>query len=247
MIGLSRNYSMADHLTQPKLILFDAAGTLFGVRGSVGEIYSRLARRYDVLVDAASIQEGFLASFSRQPPLAFPNVESETELRRLEYEWWRQLVRTVFARAWFPRFDEFFAEVFDYFRQPEAWQLYEDVVPTLQALQARGIALAVLSNFDGRLVDLLRAFALEPYFAAVHYSAKLGAAKPEARAFHTVLQYHGVWPDEAWHVGDSAREDVEGAGRAGIKAWLIRRNERGEAGTLTRLDQLIELLGDGEY
>src|SRR5436190_671965 len=82
-----------------------------------------------------------------------------------EREWWRRLVWKVFdACGPFPRFDDFFTEVFELFRGREGWQLYEDVEPTLSALKAQGWRLGVISNFDSRLDDLLRAFGLEHYF-----------------------------------------------------------------------------------
>jgi putative hydrolase of the HAD superfamily len=210
-------------MTKPKLIIFDVGGTLIEVRGSVGEIYREFASRYGVEVSADLLQPRFGQAFRRQPPLAFRDFGSAAELQRLEFEWWRVLVRQVFAEIEFPRFEDCFAELFEYFRHAQAWQIFDDVMPTLQALRARGVTLAVLSNFDSRLPDLLRDLALETYFSGVHYSTRLGAAKPESAAFQQVLRAHGVGPAEAWHVGDAWREDYEGACQAGLTGWLIER------------------------
>ena len=229
-------------MTTPKLIFFDAGGTLFEVRGSVGEIYSRFARRFGLDIGEAVLQQRFGAAFRAQPPLAFPGVEAEAELLRREYKWWRNLVWRVFAAWEFPRFDECFAELFEHFRHVEAWRLYDDVVPTLSALRERGVRLAVLSNFDARLIDLLRGFALDDFFADVHLSARLGAAKPEGRIFQAALRAHGLQPHEVWHVGDSVREDVEGARNVGITGCLIDRVGNSDAEGIRRLDQLVELL-----
>ncbi len=228
-------------MQKPKLIFFDAGGTLVAPREAVGETYARLARSYGHSVDAQTLQAGFLKHFHAQPPLAFPNWETEAELQRLEYEWWRRLVFDVLASESLPRFDEFFAEAFEHYRQPTAWRLFDDVLPTLQALNERGVQCAVLSNFDSRLFDLLAGFGLSRYFSGVHISARMGVAKPDGRIFEAALQTHGLQAHEAWHVGDSLREDVAGAGNAGIKAWLIERGGNGEGGALTRLDQLVAL------
>ncbi len=230
-------------MQKPKRIFFDAGGTLFEPREPVGETYSRLALRYGHSVDAQNLQAGFLQHFHAQPPLAFPGYESEAELERLEYAWWRRLVFDVVVGVSFLRFDEFFAAAFEHYRQPQAWRVFDDVLPTLQALNERGMPCAVLSNFDSRLFDLLTGFRLNRYFSGVHISARLGAAKPDGRIFAAALQAHGLRPHEAWHVGDSMREDVEGAGNAGIKAWLIERGGSGAGGALRQLDQLIELVG----
>lgn len=232
-------------MNPPNLIFFDAAGTLFEVRGSVGAIYAEHAARYGLTVSVAELEPRFLAAFRAQPPLSAPAGLTAAELRQFEYEWWRALVREVFAAWEFPRVDDCFAELFEYFRQPQAWRVFDDVLPTLQALQARGCALAVLSNFDSRLLDLVTSLGLAPYFVHVHYSTRLGAAKPDPRSFHTAVQFHGLWPDEAWHVGDSPREDLAGAQAAGLTGWLLeRQNPKAEvrAHSINRLTQLLEVL-----
>jgi putative hydrolase of the HAD superfamily len=231
--------------SKPKLIFFDAAGTLIEVRGSVGEVYASWAQQYGVSLAPATLQPRFVQAFRAQPPLAFSRYESEAELKRLEFAWWQRLVRQVFAEVEFPRFAEFFATVFEYFRRPEAWQLYEDVLPTLAGLQARGIQLAVLSNFDTRLEDLLKGLGLSPYLVGVHLSSRIGAAKPDVRIFQAALQAHGVQPHEAWHVGDSWREDLAGAEAAGLRAFIIDRTESAADSTRQRLiclTQLVELI-----
>lgn len=232
---------------RPEIIFFDAAGTLLEVRGSVGAIYADFARRYGVELDPAAIQRGFVHHFSQQPPLAFSAGNSEAGLRRLEYEWWRALVGQVVGADFAPveQFEPFFAAVFEFFRGRAAWRVYDDVAPALAALRARGLRLAVLSNFDSRLEDLLRAFALDHYFEAVHISSRLGAAKPDPAIFQAALQFHGLSPRQALHVGDSLREDVAGAQAAGVRAYLIDRSSRETPGsTPIRLFSLRQLLTD---
>lgn len=229
-------------MNPPNLIFFDAAGTLFEVRGSVGEIYAAHAARYGLAVTAADLQPRFLSAFRAQTPMAAALGTSASACRQFEYEWWRALVRQVFAAWDFPAVDNCFAELFEYFRQPAAWRVYEDVWPTLEALQQRGIALAVLSNFDSRLLDLVTGLGLAPYFAHVHYSTRLGAAKPDPRSFQHAAQFHGLWPDEAWHIGDSLREDYEGAQAAGLTAWLLDREGQDAKLAQRSIRHLTELL-----
>ena len=47
---------------QIKAVFFDAAGTLFTVNGSVGEIYARLARAYGKEVAVTDLEAGFRAA-----------------------------------------------------------------------------------------------------------------------------------------------------------------------------------------
>jgi putative hydrolase of the HAD superfamily len=209
-------------------------------RGRVGAIYQRIAARHGLQLDAELLQQNFKRYFPQQPPLAFPVGLSPAELDRRERAWWRKLVAHVFGELRDePAFEQFFAEVYDYFTQAEAWQVFDDVVPTLQGLRARGVRLAIISNFDSRLEKIVAATGLAEYFDAVYFSTGCGAAKPDARIFEFALRQQNIAAHEAWHIGDALREDVEGAQAVGIKAWLIDRDaERG----LMRLDQLVDFL-----
>jgi putative hydrolase of the HAD superfamily len=206
-----------------QVVFFDVVGTILELNGSVGEIYSKVAYNFGLEVEPEKIERRFFERFPMQPPLAFPGVKSSVELHIREYEWWRRLGREVFAEFDFPRFNEFFRELFEFFRSREAWRLYDDVQPAFEALKSAGMRLAVISNFDSRIDDILLAFKLDRYFDGVHISSRIGASKPDSRIFRAALQYHGKDAHQALHIGDSLREDVEGAAAVGMKSILIDR------------------------
>jgi putative hydrolase of the HAD superfamily len=229
-------------LNSPEVIFFDAAGTLFEVRGSVGEIYSRIASQYGCEADAAQLQQNFARWFRLQPPMAFAAGTPEDKLREMEKGWWSNLVRAVFADCGsFLHFDEFFDDVFERFRQPELWQVFDDVIPTLTELKRQGFRLGVISNFDSRLDDVLRVCDLDRFFDSVHISTRVGAAKPDPLIFDTALAHHKIEAAQVWHIGDSLREDFEGAQAAGLKAVLINRNNLQVENALC-ISNLTELL-----
>jgi putative hydrolase of the HAD superfamily len=230
---------------QVKVIFFDAVGTLIETRASVGEIYSRVAREFGFEAEPQILQQNFAHSFRLQPPLAFPAGTPEAALIELEKSWWRNLVRAVLDGQ-FPRFEEFFGEVFERFRGREFWHVYADVEPALAELKRRGMKLGVISNFDTRLYDVLRACGLDRFFDSVHVSTIAGAAKPDPAIFQAALSYHAVEARLAWHIGDSLREDYEGAMAAGLNAVLLDRDNRfadnAPAIRITTLDQIVTLL-----
>jgi HAD superfamily hydrolase (TIGR01509 family) len=88
-------------------------------------------------------------------------------------------------------------------------------VETLQSLRARGIELAVVSNWDVGLAEHLERLGIDRLFSAVVTSAEAGAAKPDPAAFRLVLRRLGVEPGRALHVGDEP-EDEQGAAQAGM-------------------------------
>jgi len=207
-----------------KAVFFDAAGTLFTVNGSVGEIYARLAHDHGKEVSVADLEAGFRRCFATAPPMAFPGASSE-QVRALEKQWWRDLVRNVFASLGpFPRFADYFDALFACFARADAWRLYPETGGTLAALKARGLHLGVISNFDSRLFALLDGLGLTHFFDSVVISTQVGAAKPQAAIFIQALAPHGLRPDEALYIGDSYEADVVGAQGAGLTPVLVDRH-----------------------
>ena len=90
--------------------------------------------------------------------------------------------------------------------------------------QNQNVELGIISNFDSRLYHLLVALELENYFQSVTLSSASQTAKPETPIFQQALAKHRSQPHQAWHIGDSFREDYQGAERAGLKACLIERS-----------------------
>ena len=101
---------------------------------------------------------------------------------------------------------------------------YPEVPDVLARLREGGARLAVVSNWDVSLHDVLERTALRPLVDAVAISAELGVAKPDPAIFNAALQRLGAAADGALHVGDSLEHDVAGARAAGIDAVLVTRN-----------------------
>jgi putative hydrolase of the HAD superfamily len=221
-----------------KAIFFDAAGTLIKPARRVGETYAVLAQKYGVEPSAAEITERFRLCFHSAPPLAFPGTPA-TRIEDLERAWWKELVRRVFE-PWdgFQRFDDYFAELFAYFAQPDAWALYPEVAETLPVLERRGLVLSVISNFDSRLIGILQGLGAAHWFEHIFVSSRVGYAKPDRQIFHTALERHSLEAGDALHVGDSEEKDLLGANRAGLKGVLVERNGAGNSNLSPRITSL---------
>jgi putative hydrolase of the HAD superfamily len=101
---------------------------------------------------------------------------------------------------------------------------YPEVPDVLARLREGGARLAVVSNWDVSLHDVLERTALRPLVDAVAISAELGVAKPDPAIFRAALERLGAPADGALHVGDSLEHDIAGARAAGIDAVLVTRN-----------------------
>ena len=207
-------------------VTLDAAGTLFDVAEPVGVTYSRIAARQGIVLDTGSVERRFRDALAAAPPLAFPGA-SPTRLADHERAWWYAVARRAFGPAGnVPAFDACFAELFAHYANAGAWRVFPEVAAALGTLRDRGLRLAVVSNFDARLIGLLGALGLGPYVDEVAYSTRAAAAKPDPAIFAAALERLGVDPDRALHVGDGVIADVEGARAAGVHAVLLDRGGR---------------------
>jgi putative hydrolase of the HAD superfamily len=224
-----------------KAVFFDAAGTLFRVRGSVGQAYATVAAGHGVVTSAEEMEGRFHSAFRSMPPMCFPGV-SEEDLPEHERAWWRKVVSGALAGFHLDDIETFFSDLFSYFARADSWELYPDVIAALSGLRARNLRLAIVSNFDGRLTLICGGLGIAGFFDAVVMSSQVGCAKPDPRIFAIALERLGVSPLEALHVGDSETLDVEGAEGAGLRGLLIdRAADRSEPGH--RVCDLRELLG----
>jgi putative hydrolase of the HAD superfamily len=223
-----------------RAVTFDAAGTLIAPREPVGRTYARVARELGIPADEIAVERRFRDGFRTAPPLAFADAVGSDRLDR-ERAWWRSIVREALG-ADHARFAECFETLYAHYGRAAAWLVHADVAPVLEALRARGLRTAVVSNFDGRLPALLDELGLAPAFDAIVWSSAVGFAKPAAAIFHHAVGRLGVLPAETCHVGDDLDADVAGAIRAGLRAAHLDRTGADPDG-LTTLADLDRHLG----
>ena len=86
--------------------------------------------------------------------------------------------------------------------------------------------LGIISNVSSHDVALaiLRKVGLRDYFRLVVTSASTGIRKPDPGIFRYGLMRFKIRPEEAVHVGDSERHDIEGGYSAGLRTVLITRD-----------------------
>jgi len=227
---------LSRHATRPTIraVTFDVGGTLIEVRPSVGHVYAEVAARHGVKGLSAGLLDRRFAAAWRAA-------------RRFNYSRsdWADLVDATFRGLTDrPPSRTFFAELYARFAEPDAWRVFADVVPTLDALVAHGLRLGVISNWDERLRPLLKRLRLACRFDAIVVSREVGCSKPSCAIFEHAVQKLGLPPAAVLHVGDDRLMDVRGAQAAGLSALLLKRTARAaKAGQITSLG---ELCGSGE-
>lgn len=206
----------------PRIIFFDAAGTLIHLPQGVGYHYREVLARHGVEREEAALASAFRAVWQEvEPPqiTAGPRPDDDRG-------WWRDVVARVLERCGVGE-DEvdrgpFFEELYAEFIRPAVWQLYPEVSEVLEVLAER-FELGVITNFDGRFRAIADQLGLGRHFRHVVISSEVGADKPAPRIFQRALEIAGVTAAEALHVGDDPVCDWEGAERAGLQVFRLDR------------------------
>jgi putative hydrolase of the HAD superfamily len=236
--------------TSPAAILLDVGDTLVRPEPSWRDVYASVFA--DRGIEASS--EAFEAAFRA----AWKEWEQEGPFEATEAASFQRLMaldRLVFARLGYPDLPEsFFRDVDQAFRQRSAFYTFPDVVPALDAMQAAGLRLAVVSNWGWSAPELLQSLELARHFEVLSISARVGYQKPHPAIFEHALELLGLSAHEVIHVGDDPTADILGADRAGIAAVLIDRRGRTDTAIgsgaaidgvpiVTDLAELLDLLG----
>jgi putative hydrolase of the HAD superfamily len=110
-------------------------------------------------------------------------------------------------------------------RFPDECVVFPHLQEVLERLNASGYLLAIITNggveIQQRKIDVM---GIAPAFQDIAISEAEGCRKPDAELFHRVLDRLGVKPEEAVHVGDNPRTDIQGAKNAGL--WAIWTRSR---------------------
>lgn len=225
---------MADSQLRASWVLFDVGGTLIRVARPVGETYAWIGAHYGAKWDARQLDEGFRRAFKKLKPRENGTVPSNGDDRAH----WRDIMREALAETEIPDsfpFDDFFEEVYTLYTRDDLWRLFPDVLPALEQLQAAGLKLGILSNWDERMEPLLRGLNLRRFFDKVFVSACLGFEKPDPALYRYVTTDLGVSPTDIFMVGDDEMNDYWAPQQAGWHAMLVERPERG-------LDTILDCL-----
>jgi len=120
----------------------------------------------------------------------------------------------------------------------DTWVPYDDTLPVLAALRARGLKLGLVSNAGVDVRQVVVRAGMAPLLDAVVISHEIGAVKPHPPIFERALAALGVPAERALMVGDSPRDDV-GAAFLGVRTLILPRT----SGLVHGLDAVVRLAG----
>ena len=220
-----------------RAVLFDVDFTIAKPGPDLGpEGYHRMAARYGFDLDPSRYED------ARRD--ALDTLERHPELEHDEEVWVLFTERII--RGMGGDSDSAYdcaAEMTRAWEHAHNFDLYEDVLPTLDDLRRRGLKLGLVSNTARDLAAFVRHHALE--VDAALSSRAHGKVKPHESIFRAVLAELEVEAGDAAMVGDSVEDDIEGAEALGIRPFLLDRDGRypDAANRLTDLRELPAALG----
>ena len=218
-------------------VLFDVDFTLAKPGPDLGpEGYRRLAARFGFDLDPSRYDEARRAAFETLE--LHPELEHDEEIWVLFTE---RIIRGMGGDS--ENAYECAVEMTRAWEHAHNFDLYEDVLPTLDALRQRGLKIGILTNSARDVDAFARHHGLE--VDAALSSRAHGKVKPHESIFRAALSLLDVEPREAAMVGDTPEDDVEGARALGMLAFLVDRENRypDEPGRLTDLRELPAALG----
>jgi putative hydrolase of the HAD superfamily len=214
-----------------RAVIFDVDFTIARPGPELGpEGYQRLGARYGLTLDPARYEDARRA--------ALDTLERHPELEHIEETWVLFTQRIVEGMGGEGDTYGCAVEMTGAWEHAHHFDLYDDVLPTLDDLRARGLSIGLLSNTARDLEVFVEHHGLE--VDAVLTSRVHGKTKPHESIFLRMLELLGVGPAEAVMVGDTIEDDVEGARAVGMEAVLLDRNDRHPEvpGRLTDLREL---------
>jgi len=218
-------------------VLFDVDFTLAKPGPDLGpEGYQRMGKRYGLELDPARYEDARRA--------ALVTLERHPELEHDEEIWilfTERIIRGMGGET--ERAYECATEMTLAWEHAQNFELYEDVLPTLEDLRRRGLLIGLISNTARDLDVFVRHHALD--VDAALSSRAHGRVKPHESIFRAVLELLDVLPARAAMVGDTPEDDVQGARALGMRAFLLDRDGRfpDERDRLTDLRELPAALG----
>lgn len=212
-------------MSNPPVILWDFDGTL-GYRPGM---WSQAL--LDVLLEqdpATIVTREDIRPYMREGFLWHQHHVPHVEVTTPE-KWWAE-AETIFIRAYVgtgcsPELARQLAPLARLrYLETSQWSLFEDVIPTLEALSSQGWQHAILSNHVPELSAIVDALGLTPHMRVVLSSALRGYEKPHPQAFLQAFELLGR-PQTLWMIGDNIEADILGAQAVGIPAILVRKED----------------------
>ena len=235
----------------PRAILFDLDDTIVSAYGKPELAWKAVIGEFSGDLGALS-QAQTVDAIGAAARDFWADAERHRVWRQKMHEARREIVVQGFARlaaagqAVPPAgFQRRLADRFSDYRN-ESMSLFPDAHATIDALRARGVKLALITNgaAEHQREKIVR-FDLTHRFDHIQIEGEHGFGKPEERAYLHAMMTLGVEAHETWIVGDNLEWEVIAPQRLGIHAiWYDPHGDGVPAGHAAKPDRIVRTLSE---
>jgi len=204
-----------------KVVTIDFWNTLFNSDSGELRNSARLKILLDTLKDIGIKIENEMFDFVMQESWKYYNDKWLKELRTPTAN---EVVNYIWEKMNYAKNEKAIEYVVNFFENSILYfppKLQENALLAIQELSKK-YKLAIISDTGfspGRVMSqMLEEIDIKKYFSAFSYSDETGVAKPHPKAFSVVLERFNCLPENALHIGDIERTDIEGAKNFGMYA-----------------------------
>lgn len=222
VLGLKLLFHSAGYKMKLQLLTWDVKDTLLRLRIPVGQQYQAEAKRRGLQVDPSVLEASFRQVYRTRWRL-FPNYGLSQGMT--SHQWWLDVVLQTFHLSGVQ--DEgtvqpLAEKLYQDFCTAKYWEVLPGAREALQGCGDLGLKMAVISNFDRRLEDILRNCDLDRHFDFVLTSEGAGCSKPDSGIFRKALGLAGVSPQHSAHIGDDYNNDYRAPRQVGVFSFLLQ-------------------------
>ena len=152
-----------------KIISFDATGTLFDPFPSIGAIYAEVLQEQGIFHYEEELDMRFMAAFHQSREDTPKHVTEKSELKR-----WKNIVKAILEEDYS---DTVFEALWNRLGTGDSWKPKMRIRRTLNALAAEGYKLIITSNWDKRLIQVLKGTGTSGIFRIRVYLHRAGPRK----------------------------------------------------------------------
>jgi len=223
-----------------RAVLFDVGETLVHPAPSFPELFSVVVAAEGHARSPGAVIDASRAVFHRFSEAA-RDVELWTTSPERSARFWKSVYERMLGELDIPDDGRLADVLYATFTDPATYELFDDVEPALDELEAAGLVLAIVSNFEAWLEDLLGRLGVRDRFGVRVISGREGVEKPDLRIFELALERLSIEATDAMYVGDNPEFDVVPAATLGMTPVLIDRRGRYPDAEGTRIADLREL------
>ena len=223
-----------------RAVFFDVGETLVHVEPSFADLFVTVLAGAGHERSGDDVREATTHVYARFSEAARDGSLWTTSPERSR-AFWISVYDRMLAELDIPDGDGLAGTLYREFTRMENYVLFDDVRPTISALQAAGLSLGIVSNFEAWLEDWFGLHELLETFPVRVISGIEGIEKPDERIYRLALERAKVDATETAYVGDNPEFDVDPPAALGMFPVLVDRRDRFPEHAGIRVRDLREL------